>query len=160
MLRHGKFADLFRGGHHVMVCAHDQAAIRAHKGLLEPLDWSMIDQARLLLGSTNPRHAIIDIVTGVIAWNAKRVAAAAETNTRPQVWSVKRFPADRVFRKKASETLEVVLMCDGMPPSTVYPMEVPRVLRGPEGLKRRSSGGRGTQTSRLLSGKLHPRRVA
>ncbi len=135
----------------VMDCAHDQGALFAQQGLLEPLDWSMINQTGLLPGSVDPHYAIIDIVAGVVAWNTKRVSAAAAPNSWADVWDLKRFPGDRMFWKKASETLEVALMADGVPPDKVYPIDVPRALRSLDKIKSQISWWEsGAQSAQLL----------
>jgi putative spermidine/putrescine transport system substrate-binding protein len=137
----------------VMDCAHDQAAVFATQKLLEPLDWSMIDQNGLLPGSVNPYYAIIDIVAGVICWNTTRVSGAAIPQNWADMWDLKRFGGDRMFWKKASETLEVALMADGVPPDKVYPMDVPRALKSLDKIKSQVSWWEsGAQSAQLLIG--------
>jgi putative spermidine/putrescine transport system substrate-binding protein len=135
----------------VMQLAHDQAALFARQNLVEPLDWSMIDKTGLLPGATDPHYVFVDIAAGVVCWNTKRVSGGAVPQSWSEVWDLKRFSGDRMFWKKASETLEVALMADGVPPDKLYPLDVPRALKSLEKLKSHVSWwDTGAQSAQLL----------
>ncbi len=137
----------------VMDAAADQAALFARQNLAEPLDLSVIDQAGLLPGTVDPHFVLIDVVAGCISWNTQRVAAGAVPRSWAEVWDLKRFAGDRMFWKKASETLEVALMADGVAPDKLYPLDVPRALRSLDKIKAQVSWWEsGAQSAQLLIG--------
>jgi putative spermidine/putrescine transport system substrate-binding protein len=135
----------------VMDLAADQAALFARQDLLEPLDLSVIDPAGLLPGTLDPHYTLVDLVAAVICWNTKRVSAAAAPQSWAEVWDLKRFPGDRMFWKKASETLEAALLADGVAPAQLYPLDVPRALRSLDKIKSQVSWWEsGAQSAQLL----------
>ena len=135
----------------VMDLAADQAALFARQDLLEPLDLSAIDPAGLLPGTLTPYSTLVDLVAAVICWNTKRVSTAAVPQTWAEMWDLKRFPGDRMFWKKASETLEVALLADGVAPAQLYPLDVPRALRSLDKIKSQVSWWEsGAQSAQLL----------
>ncbi len=135
----------------VMDAAHDQAALFARQNLLEPLDTSMIDPAGLLPGTITPNYVLIDVVGACVSWNTKRVPAGAVPTSWKDIWDLKRFPGDRALWKKASETLEVALLADGVALDKLYPLDVPRALRSLDTIKSQVSWWEsGAQCAQLL----------
>lgn len=135
----------------VMDLAADQAALFSRQGLLEPLDLGAIDPAGLLPGTLNPFHTLVDLVGAVICWNTKRVAPGAVPQSWAEVWDLKRFAGDRMLWKKASETLEVALLADGVAPASLYPLDVPRALRSLDRIKSQVSWWEsGAQSAQML----------
>jgi putative spermidine/putrescine transport system substrate-binding protein len=71
--------------------------------------------------------------------------------TWADVWDLKRFPGDRMFWKKPSQTLEVALMADGVAPNKVYPLDVERALKSLDKIKAHVSWWvSGAQSAQLL----------
>lgn len=135
----------------VMDLAADQAALFARQGLVEPLDMAAIDPAGLLPGTLNPYYTLVDLVAAVMCWNTKRVTPAAVPQTWTEMWDLKRFPGDRMLWKKASETLEVALLADGVLPTKLYPLDVLRALRSLDKIKSQVSWWEsGAQSAQLL----------
>ena len=135
----------------VMDLAADQAALFAKQGLVEPLDLSAIDPAGLLPGTLNPYYTLVDLVAAVVCWNTKRVSAAAVPKNWAEVWDLKRFPGDRMLWKKASETLEVALLADGVAPDKLYPLDLPRALKSLDKIKSQITWWEsGAQSAQLL----------
>ncbi|MBS0560335.1 MAG: ABC transporter substrate-binding protein [Proteobacteria bacterium] len=134
-----------------MDCSGEQAAVFSQQNLLEPFDWSMIDQNGLLPGTVNPNFTLVDIVAGVVAWNTSRVGAAAAPKTWAEVWDLKRFQGDRMFWKKPSQTFEAALLADGVAPDKLYPLDVARALKSLDKLKGHISWWEsGAQSAQLL----------
>lgn len=135
----------------VMDLAADQAALFARQDLLDPFDTGVIDPAGLLPGTLHPHYTLVDLVGAVICWNTKRVTPAAVPRSWAEVWDLKRFPGDRMLWKKASETLEVALLADGVEPAKLYPLDVPRALRSLDRIKNQVSWWEsGAQSAQLL----------
>lgn len=62
-----------------------------------------------------------------VFWNAE-VFDQPMTSWK-DVWDVKRFPGKRGFQKNPFYLLEEALLADGVEPSKIYPLDIPRALR-------------------------------
>ena len=104
------------------------AATASRLGLLEPLDYSVIDKTNLLPDMARERYVISDLAGTILSWNT-----AAITGTPPaswaEAWNVTKFPGQRGILKRASQTLEIALMADGADKDKLYPLDVDRALR-------------------------------
>ncbi|MCC5956674.1 MAG: ABC transporter substrate-binding protein [Natronohydrobacter sp.] len=106
------------------------AARAAEEGLLEALDYSVIDVSDFAPGFYTDTCVGSDVFSTVLAWNT-----ATYGDNGPQSWAdfwdVERFPGTRAYRARVAGALEPALMADGVPPSEVY-----AVLSTPEGIER------------------------
>ncbi len=98
------------------------------EGLLEPLDYSLIDTADFIDGFALEHCVGSDVFGTVMAWNTDTYG-----NDGPQSWAdffdVEKFPGTRAYRNKVSGALEPAIMATGVPPEKVY-----EVLSTDEGL--------------------------
>jgi len=105
----------------------DYAVQAGNAGLLEPLDFSIIDKSRL-----DPRF-VTDYAVGsfyysfVIGCNAEAVKAC------PQSWEdlfdTEKFPGKRTFYKwSAPGVIEAALLADGVLPEALYPLDLDRAF--------------------------------
>ena len=62
-----------------------------------------------------------------IFWNSEKVDG--EMTSWKDVWDVKRFPGKRGFQKNPYYLLEEALLADGVEPSKMYPLDIPRALK-------------------------------
>jgi putative spermidine/putrescine transport system substrate-binding protein len=94
--------------------------------LLEPLDYSIIDREPILEGYASKYRIACMLYANVLAYNTERVEGT------PGGWAdffdTRRFPGRRGLHKVPSETLEVALLGDGVPPESLYPLDVDRAL--------------------------------
>jgi putative spermidine/putrescine transport system substrate-binding protein len=94
--------------------------------LLEPLDYSVIDKKPILEGYASKYRVACMLYANVLAYNTEQIDGT------PSNWAdffdTKRFPGRRGVRKSPSETLEVALLGDGVPPESLYPLDVDRAL--------------------------------
>jgi len=126
----------------------DYAVKAGNDGLLEPLDFSMIDKTRL-----DPRF-VTEYAVGsfyysfVIGCNAGAVAAC------PQTWAdmfdTIRFPGKRTFYKwSAPGVIEAALLADGVPADALYPLDLDRAFAKLDTIKKNivwwSSGAQSQQ---------------
>jgi putative spermidine/putrescine transport system substrate-binding protein len=100
------------------------------EGLLEPLDYSVIDVSTFYPGLYMPFCVGGDVFSTVYAWNTDTYG-----DKGPQSWAdffdVEKFPGKRAYRGKVAGALEPALMADGVAPEDVY-----KVLDSEEGIKR------------------------
>lgn len=106
------------------------AARAAAEGLLEKLDYSVIDVSTFYPGLATDHCVGSDVFSTVMAWNTATYGDNGPKSWA-DFWDVKKFPGKRSFRDKVAGALEPALMADGVPPEKVY-----EVLSTEEGLKR------------------------
>ena len=94
--------------------------------LLEPLDYSVIDKEPILEGYASEYRIACMLYANVLAYNTEQVRGT------PGSWAdffdTGKFPGGRGLHKVPSETLEVALLGDGVPPEDLYPLDVDRAL--------------------------------
>jgi putative spermidine/putrescine transport system substrate-binding protein len=94
--------------------------------LLEPLDYSVIDKEPILEGYASAYRIACMLYANVLAYNTEQLDGT------PGSWAdffdTQKFPGRRGLHKVPSETLEVALLGDGVPPENLYPLDVDRAL--------------------------------
>jgi putative spermidine/putrescine transport system substrate-binding protein len=94
--------------------------------LLEPLDYSVIDKKPILEGYASEYRVACMLYANVLAYNTEQVDGTP--SNWAELFDTRKFPGERGFRKSPSETLEVALLGDGVPPENLYPLDVERAL--------------------------------
>lgn len=89
------------------------------EGILQPLDYDLIDVSEFIPGTVLPCCVGSDIFATVYAWNTDTYGDNGPQNWA-DFWNVTRFPGTRALRNKMHGMLEPALMADGVPPSQVY----------------------------------------
>lgn len=132
------------------------AAQLARQGLLEPLDYSIIDKSDIIPGMAREHYLASDISGTVIAWNTDSLKGAPPPVSWAQVWDLNRYPGKRGILKRASQTMEIALMADGVDKDKLYPLDVERALKSLAKIKERTywweSGAQGAQI--LIDGEV------
>ncbi|MEM7236953.1 MAG: ABC transporter substrate-binding protein [Pseudomonadota bacterium] len=102
------------------------------EGILEPLDYDMIDVSNFVPG-TWQSHCVGTITfSTVFAYNTETFPDADKApKTWADFWDVEKFPGSRSMRAKFWGSLEPALMADGVPMDKVY-----EVLDSEEGIQR------------------------
>lgn len=116
------------GGWDVVSCGSGTAARAGVEGLLEKLDYAVIDTSGFLPGTWQPFFIGSDVFSTVVGWNTKTFGENGPQNWA-DFWDVTKFPGTRSYRNTV--TLEPALMADGVPPNKVY-----EVLSAPDGIER------------------------
>lgn len=105
------------------------ARVGAEKGLLEKLDFSIIDRTGLM---DRPEffndYSVPEVIFGrVLTYSTK---LAEKPSSFGALWDVKRFPGKRtLYNRVESGLLEVALLADGVAADKLYPIDVPRALK-------------------------------
>jgi len=115
-------------GWDVVSAGSGTAARAGEEGLLEKLDYGVIDTAGFLPGTFQPFFIGSDVFSTVIGWNTKTFGENGP-QTWADFWDAKKFPGTRSYRNTV--TLEPALMADGVPADKVY-----EVLSTPGGIDR------------------------
>jgi putative spermidine/putrescine transport system substrate-binding protein len=112
----------------IAVLSLPDAAIASKEGLVEPLDYGVIDARGLTKEMAHKDFLCLNYTSNIIAWNAAKFAGGA-----PQTWAdffdTARFPGARALRNRAITSLEIALLADGVAPDTLYPLDVDRGFR-------------------------------
>ncbi len=114
----------------IVASGSGSAARAGAEGLLEPLDYTVIDVSTFYPTLKSEFCVGGDVFSTVYAWNT-----ATYGDDGPQSWAdfwdVKKFPGKRAYRNKVAGALEPAIMADGVAPEDVY-----KVLDSEEGIKR------------------------
>jgi putative spermidine/putrescine transport system substrate-binding protein len=114
----------------IVASGSGSASRAAAEGLLEPLDYSVIDVTDFY-PTLKMEHCVGgDVFSTVYAWNTATYGDAGPQSWA-DFWDVEKFPGKRAYRNKVPGALEPALMADGVPPEQVY-----EVLSTPEGIER------------------------
>ena len=108
----------------------DEGALAGSLGILEPLDYSVVDGTDLPKGADSKFCYPFSSYGTILAWNTKTYSVNGPKNW-VDFWDVKKFPGRRALRANAQAQIEIALLADGVAPGDVY-----KVLDAPGGLKR------------------------
>lgn len=98
-------------------------------GLLEPVDYNIVDRSALLPEATHSHGVGFEAWGNAIAYNKKKYPGESYPRTWADFWDVKKFPGPRVLRDDPYPTLLYALLADGVSPKALYPLDVARAFR-------------------------------
>lgn len=84
-------------------------------GLLEPLDYNIIDKKDIIPEMVHPYGVGIEYWAGILAYSKKKFPAGNHPKSWADFWEIKRFPGKRTLYKTPYMTLEIALMAYGVP---------------------------------------------
>ncbi|WLR52026.1 ABC transporter substrate-binding protein [Bacillus tianshenii] len=119
------------------VVNHDtDVALRLeNEGMLEPLDYDVIDNTNVY------PHLVTDHTIGLqlyftnIAYNTEAFAEGTQPKTWAEFWDTDKFPGARSLYRSPMGTLESALLADGVKPDELYPLDVERALKSLDKVK-------------------------
>ena len=114
----------------IVASGSGSASRAAAEGLLEELDYDVIDVSTFY-PTLKMSHCVGgDVFSTVYAWNTETVGETGPSSWA-DFWDVEKFPGKRAYRGKVAGALEPALMADGVAPEDVYD-----VLGSEEGIER------------------------
>lgn len=134
----GKLKAMVESGHvewDLVVGPNREAIAGARLGLLEPLDYKVIDASGINPKLVNPYWVHQYSYSTVIAYNTKRYPPGRGPRSWREVWDVQQFPGPRALRNHPIDNLEAALMADGVPLNRVYPIDVDGAYRSLDRIK-------------------------
>lgn len=114
----------------IVASGSGSAARAAAEGLLEPLDYGVIDVSTFYPTLYSEYCVGGDVFSTVYAWNTETYGDAGP-NSWADFFDVEKFPGTRAYRGKVAGALEGALMADGVAPEEVY-----KVLDSEDGIER------------------------
>lgn len=103
-------------------------------GICQPLDYTVIDRNKVAPGFAHDYGIASYLFSYVMAWDSRKYGAKGP-RTWADFWNVQAFPGKRTLFKWMNGMLEAALLADGIAPSALYPLDVPRALRKLDELK-------------------------
>lgn len=115
----------------IVASGSGSAAHAGDEGLLEPLDYKVIDVSNFYPTLKSKYCVGGDVFSTVYAWNTEKYGKNGPQSWA-DFWDVKKFPGTRAYRGgSVTGALEPALMADGVAPDKVY-----EVLDSKEGIQR------------------------
>ena len=108
----------------------------ADQGLLEPLDYSVIDASDMVRPDWKYRQSIgWYYYSGGFGFDPQRHPEGQHPRTWPEFWDVAKYPGRRGFIPQPDEVFEAALLGDGVTPQSLYPLDVDRAFAALDRLK-------------------------
>ncbi|MFK7765394.1 MAG: ABC transporter substrate-binding protein [Roseobacter sp.] len=114
----------------IVASGSGSAARAGAEGLLEPLDYDIIDVSDFYPTLKSEFCVGGDVFSTVYAWNTETYGADGPQSWA-DFWDVEKFPGTRAYRNSVAGALEPAIMADGVAPKDVYD-----VLNSEEGIER------------------------
>ncbi len=105
------------------------ARVGGEKGLLEKLDFNIIDRSQIM---KRPEffndYSVPEVIFGrILTYSTKLPEKPTDWSA---MWDTKKFPGKRaLYNRVESGLLEMSLLADGVPADKLYPIDVPRALK-------------------------------
>jgi putative spermidine/putrescine transport system substrate-binding protein len=96
-------------------------------GLMEAIDYAIVDKASVLPGLTSPWGIGSYLYSYIFAVNQK-VVKGAMPKTWADFWNVKDFPGKRGLPGGSQGVWEAALLADGVAPDKLYPLDLDRAV--------------------------------
>ena len=97
----------------------------ATRNLLAPIDYSIVDKAKVEPAFAYPFGVCNYMFSSVMAWDISRVKG---TPSMADFFDLKKIPGKRMIRKDSQAMLEMALVADGVPVDKLYPLDVDRAM--------------------------------
>lgn len=116
----------------VMEVSASDYPVAAQKGLLEPIDYSIVDPDKKLPEEARKKYGVVYAAwTHMLAVRTDKMPAGKKMNNWADFWNVDEFPGPRSLRGRPQDNLEFALLADGVAKEDLY-----KVLRTQEGVDR------------------------
>jgi putative spermidine/putrescine transport system substrate-binding protein len=103
-------------------------------GLWEDIDPKIVDRSDLIAPGGRT-YVGTYLFAGGVAYDPKRFPDGKHPVDFKDFWDGQRFPGRRGLRTRISETLEMALVADGVPPNKLYPLDIERGFKALDRVK-------------------------
>lgn len=104
-------------------------------GLLEPIDYSIVDRTKVEPGYAVEFGIASYIYSWGLAYDAKLFAQTPPV-TATDIFDTKKFPGKRALYNGVQSTCELALLADGVAPESLYPLDIARAVKKVKSLGR------------------------
>jgi putative spermidine/putrescine transport system substrate-binding protein len=112
-----------------------EAAVLARLGLLEPIDYGVVDRSNLLPEAAKEHYLLADVAAYVIAWSTRTFDGGSRPKDWTEFFDLEGKPGQRSLWKLAPQTLEVAAMGAGQPRDRLYPIDLDLAFRSLDRVK-------------------------
>ncbi|WP_435171267.1 ABC transporter substrate-binding protein [Falsirhodobacter sp. 1013] len=105
-----------------------EAAVLQRAGLLEELDFSVIDITGVPDWAHSSCYVLSDIAPTVIAWNTNSFSAESRPKNWAEFYDTEARPGQRGLWKYAMGTLESACLAAGVAPADLYPLDLDKAF--------------------------------
>ncbi len=107
------------------------------KGALQPIDYNVVGKTDIMPSAVSEFGIASCAYADVIAWNSQTHPEWKALTWR-DFWDTTKYPGVRGLRDLPSSTFEAALLADGVPPQSLYPLDVDRALNSLNKLRGRT----------------------
>lgn len=108
----------------ILSIASGEAAVAAKQGLIEKIDYSNIDRAKLIPETVYDNFMLTSLSASVLAWNTKKYSDSTAPKTWANFFDPQAFPGPRGMWKNASLTMDIAALGAGIPKEKLYPLNI------------------------------------
>jgi putative spermidine/putrescine transport system substrate-binding protein len=123
------------GGGDVIALSAGEAAIASKQGLVEKVDYGLIDRPKMLPKAAHDYYCLSLVAASLIAWNTKK----CDKSTAPQGWvdffTPGKFKGPRGLWKNATLTMDIAAMGAGVPKDKLYPLDIDKSISALKGVR-------------------------
>jgi len=115
----------------VVVTSASEAAIAGAQGLVEPIDYGLIDRPSIIPEAANEFWAMTLVAASLIAWNTDAMSRDEAPKTWAEFFDLPDPPVvegPRGLWKNAALVMDMAALGDGVDPSSLYPLDVNRSI--------------------------------
>jgi putative spermidine/putrescine transport system substrate-binding protein len=135
---YGKFKAMVESGNvelDVVNVDSDFVIRGANQGLLEPLDYDVIDKTGAFEELVHEYGIGAELFSVAIAYNTDAFPEGEQPKSWAEFWDTEKFPGARALWKYPTGTFEAALLADGVAPEDLYPIDVDRALASLDKIK-------------------------
>jgi putative spermidine/putrescine transport system substrate-binding protein len=99
-----------------------KAIVLDAEGLLQPIDYSIVDKNKVYLGWAYRAGVAFYIYSSVLTYDSSKLTE--KPTSWIDFWDVKKFPGQRALRKTPEGGIEACMMAAGRAPKDVYPIDI------------------------------------
>jgi putative spermidine/putrescine transport system substrate-binding protein len=148
-----QFAAMVQTGNYIwdvcMLALSGDVPYLESKGFLQPLGFNSTVLPDLMQSAVTPNWLGIDVYSTILAFRKDKFGTNGPSSWA-DFWDIKRYPGIRSMRRSPIDTLEQALLSDGVPLSSLYPLNVERAFKRLDQIKAHvgiwwTSGAQATQ---------------
>lgn len=115
----------------LVVMSASEAAIAGGQGLVEPIDYSLIDKPAIIPEAANEFWLMTLVAASLIAWNTDAIKEGQEPKNWAEFFDLPNPPVvtgPRGLWKNAAGVMDMAALGDGVPIKDLYPLDVNRSI--------------------------------
>lgn len=133
-----------------------EAAVLSKMGLLEPIDYDIVDRKSFVPWAAQDDYIVSDVAATVMAWNTQSFTEQSRPKNWQEFFDAAAVQGQRSLWKLAPQTMEIACLGAGISPDKLYPLNVDAAFHSLNKIKKDltwwTSGAQSAQL--LISGEV------